>query len=110
MPGGVSSLGVSDGRPGALVLCSMLEGHEGFDLEPGRHLVTCRLGPLPLGPRVYELYASVREGRGVADLLDWSPVGAIRVSLPDTSIGPSAVTAPWMYGPVRVRHRWSLDQ
>ncbi len=102
------SVGVSDGRPGALVLCSMLEGHDGFDLERGRHVVTCRVGPLPLGPRVYELYASVREEVGAADLLDWSHVGAIRVTLPVESVGPSAVTAPWMYGPVRVGHCWSL--
>jgi homopolymeric O-antigen transport system ATP-binding protein len=104
------SVGVSDGRPGALVLCSMLEGHEGFDLTPGRHEVICRTGPLPLGPRVYELYAAVREGMGAADLLDWSPVGAIRVSLAESPVGPTALTAPWMWGPVRVGHRWSLDQ
>ncbi len=104
------SVGVSDGRPGALVLCSMLEGHEGFDLTPGRHVVTCRLGPLPLGPRVYELYTAVREGMGAADLLDWSAVGAIRVSLAESPVGPTALTAPWMWGPVRVGHRWFLDQ
>jgi energy-coupling factor transporter ATP-binding protein EcfA2 len=104
------SVGVSDGRPGALVLCSMLEGHKGFDLARGSHVITCRLGPLPLGPRVYELYASIREGTGAADLLDWSSVGAIRVTLPETLLGPSAVTAPWMYGPVRVAHSWSVSQ
>jgi len=103
------SVGLSDGRPGALVLCSMLEGHEGFDLAPGRHVITCRMGPLPLGPRVYELHAAVREGVGAADLLDWSPVGAIRVSLAESPVGPTALTAPWMWGPVRVGHRWSLD-
>ena len=104
------SVGISDGRPGALVLCSMLEGHEGFDLVPGRHVITCRTGPLPLGPRVYELYAAVREGVGAADLLDWGPVGAIRMSLSESPVGPAALTAPWMWGPVRVGHRWSLDQ
>jgi len=104
------SVGISDGRPGALVLCSMLEGHEGFDLVPGRHVITCRTGPLPLGPRVYELYASVREGVGAADLLDWSSVGAIRVSLAESPVGPTALTAPWMWGPVRVGHRWCLDE
>ena len=104
------SVGLSDGRPGTLVLCSMLEGHEGFDLAPGRHVITCRMGPLPLGPRVYELYASVREGVGAADLLDWSSVGAIRVSLAESPVGPTALTAPWMWGPVRVGHRWCLDE
>lgn len=104
------SVGVTDGRPGALVLCSMLEGHVGFDLSPGKHVVSCRLGPLPLGPRVYELYASVREGAGAADLLDWAPVGAIRVTLPESSLGPSPVTTPWLFGPVRVKHEWQVRE
>ncbi len=102
------SLGLTDGRPGALVLCSMLEGHRGFDLAPGHHVICCKMGPLPLGPRVYELYVSVREAIGAADLLDWSPVGAVRVSMPESTVGPSAVTVPWMYGPVRVKHEWEL--
>jgi ABC-type polysaccharide/polyol phosphate transport system ATPase subunit len=100
------SLGLTDGRPGTLVLLSMLEGHEGFDLAPGMHIVTCRTDPLPLAPRVYELYAGVREGTGAGELLDWSPVGAIRVGLPDEPFGPMALTAPWLSGPVRVSHRW----
>jgi len=103
------SVGLSDGRPGTLVLCSMLEGHGGFDLPPGRHIVKCRLGPLPLAPRVYELFAGVREGVGAGDLMNWSPVGAIRLRLPDEVFGPSGLTAPWMFGPVRVSHQWALD-
>jgi hypothetical protein len=103
------SIGLTDGRPGALVLCSMLEGSEGFNVTKGRHTVVCRTGPLPLGPRVYELYVSVRESRGAADLLDWRPVGAIRISLPTESIGPNALTASWLYGPVRVQHQWELS-
>lgn len=103
------SVGLTDGRPGTLVLCSMLEGHEGFNLSQGRHVVRCRTGTLPLAPRVYELFASVREGVGAADLLDWSPVGALRISLVGGEMGPTAVTAPWLYGAVRVSHSWSLD-
>jgi lipopolysaccharide transport system ATP-binding protein len=104
------SVGISDGRPGALVLCSMLEVGGGFDLPKGRHVVTCRTGPLPLGPRAYEVWMSVREGVGAADLVDWSQVGSLRIRLPDSVSGPSGVTAPWMYGPVRVKHEWSLGR
>ncbi|HEV8716573.1 MAG TPA: hypothetical protein VGX03_27610, partial [Candidatus Binatia bacterium] len=102
------SVGISDGRPGALVLCSMLEGHTGFDLPPGRHVIRCRVGPLPLGPRTYELWVSVRESAGAADLVDWAQVGAIRVRLQESLSGPNGLTAPWLYGPVRVPHTWSL--
>lgn len=102
------SVGITDGRPGAIILCSMLEGHEGFDVAAGKHVIACELGPLPLGPRVYELYASVREGTGAADLLDWSPVGAIRIGLHEGLAGPGGLTASWLYAPVRVEHKWQL--
>jgi ABC-type polysaccharide/polyol phosphate transport system ATPase subunit len=102
------SVGVSDGRPGALVLCSMLESQRGFHLPPGRHIVRCRIDRLPLGPRTYDLWMSVREKEGAADLVDWRQVGAIQVRLPDAVSGPSGLTAPWLYGPVRVPHLWSL--
>ncbi len=100
------TLGLTDGRPGTLVLLSMLEGHEGFDLARGAHIITCRTDPLPLAPRVYEIYAGVREGTGAGELLDWSLVGAIRIGLPDDPFGPMALTAPWLSGPLRVGHRW----
>jgi ABC-type polysaccharide/polyol phosphate transport system ATPase subunit len=104
------SLGISDGRPGTLILCSMLEGHEGFDLGPGQHIVVCRLGPLPLESGVYELYVGVREAKGAADLLDWTRIGAIRVSSSRELVGPGALTTSWMYGAVRVPHSWSLRE
>ncbi|UCC72984.1 MAG: ABC transporter ATP-binding protein [Gemmatimonadota bacterium] len=104
------SIGISDGRPGALILCSMLEKGQAFDIAEGRHTVSCRLAPLPLGPRTYELWMSVREAVGAADLVDWSCVGSIRIKMPDEAAGPGGVTAPWMYGPVRVEHGWSLDE
>jgi homopolymeric O-antigen transport system ATP-binding protein len=102
------SVGISDGRPGVLVLCSMLEGQTSFDLPPGGHVIRCRVGPLPLGPRTYELWMSVRESVGAADLVDWAQVGAIRVKLSEDFSGPNGLTAPWLYGPVRVPHTWSL--
>jgi ABC-type polysaccharide/polyol phosphate transport system ATPase subunit len=103
------SVGVSDGRPGALILCSMLETQTRFSIAKGRSVVSCRLGPLPLGPRTYELWMSVREEQGAADLVPWSSVGAIRIRLSAGTSGPNAVTAPWLYGPVRVSHSWRLD-
>jgi len=103
------SLGINDGRPGELVLCSMLEQAERFNIRAGAHVVRCHLGPLPLGPRTYELWMSVRESRGAADLVDWSRVGAFRIRLADETEGVGGVTTPWLYGAVRVKHRWSLE-
>jgi len=101
------SLGVSDGRPGALIMCSMLERAEAFDLAPGEHQLLCRLPALPLAPRAYELWLSVRDASGAVDILDWSCVGSIRIVDPSPPSGPGALSAPWMYGPVRVPFEWS---
>lgn len=100
------SLGITDGRPGQLVLCSMLEQPVGLQLERGHHVVSCRLGPLPLGPHTYELWASIKEPVGTGDLLDWSRVGTIRFRLPDAAQGVAGLTMSWQYGPVRVPHEW----
>jgi Wzt C-terminal domain len=105
------SVGVTDGRPGDLILLSMLDGDATFDLAPGLHTVACRTGPLPLNPRVYELWLSVREQAGAADLVDWSPVGRLRVRAVERggagSVG--SVTTSRVYGPVHVDQTWSLD-
>jgi hypothetical protein len=103
------SVGLSDGRPGALVLCSMLEQPRGVDLDPGEHVVTCRLDSLPLGARTYEIWASVREATGSADLVDWTEVGSLRIAHTDAPTGPGGMTLPFMAGPVRVGHGWYLD-
>lgn len=103
------SLGISDGGPGTLVLCSMLEQDCVFRLPSGQCTVRCTLGPLPLGPRTYELWMSVRERAGAADIVDWSRVGAFRIRLPNESRGVGGVTTPWLYGPVRVQHQWTVD-
>lgn len=100
------SLGVNDGRPGALIMCSMLERAEAFDLCPGEHLLSCRIRALPLAPRAYEIWTSVRDASGAADLLEWSCVGSLRIEEDRRASGPSALTAPWMYGPVRVPFQW----
>jgi len=102
------SLGINDGRPGSLVLCSMLEQANEFHLPPGHHIVSCNLASVPLAPRTYELWMSVRENLGAADLVDWSPVGALRISLPEEPSGVAGVTTPWLYGAVRVEHSWRL--
>ncbi len=102
-------LGINDGRPGTLVFCSMEEVRERFHIPPGRHLVCCRLGPLPLGPRTYELWMSARGHTDAGDLLDWSRVGSFRIRLPEEDQEPGALAAPRHYSPVRVAHRWSLE-
>jgi ABC-type polysaccharide/polyol phosphate transport system ATPase subunit len=102
------SFGISDGRPAPLILCSMLEGTTGLHMSPGRHVVSCRVGPLPLGPHTYELWVGIREPSGGADALDWSLVSAFRIRHPKDVQGVAGITIPWLYGPVRVPHEWAV--
>ncbi|HXX36755.1 MAG TPA: ABC transporter ATP-binding protein [bacterium] len=102
------TLGITDGRPGALVVCSMLEQSQAFSLLAGEHVVTCQLGPLPLRSRTYELWLSVRESVGAAELVDWTRVAALRLESPQAVEGVAGVTGPWQFGTVHVPHRWSV--
>jgi len=109
IPSAWFSVGISDGRPGALVLCTMLERGTGIDLAPGRHTVSCCLTSVPLTARTYEIWVSVRERSAAADLIERTRVGTFRIQPSSAAEGPSSVTAPWMYAPVRVAHDWRVD-
>ena len=104
------SLGISGGGPGTLILCSMLDGGEPFDIPQGEHVVSCRIASLPLGPRTYELWTSVRSSAGVGDIVDWSQVGSIRIVPPLESEGSRGFTLSRMYSPVVVDDSWGLAQ
>lgn len=110
LPNAWFSISVNDGRPGFLIHCSMLERAKGLALTPGHHVVRCRIESLPLSPGAYELWLAVRDEAAIADLIQWSRVGAIRIRHPDSPLGPSGLTAPWMYAPIKVAHHWSLDR
>jgi lipopolysaccharide transport system ATP-binding protein len=101
------SVGVSDGRPGGLVSCSMLERSTGVDLLPGEHLVTCRIESLPLNGRRYQVWVAIREETGAAALVDWSEAGSFRIADGIGGLdGPGRLSFSAAAGPVRVRYDW----
>ncbi len=102
------SVGIGEGRRTPLIYCSMVERSESFDISAGRHIVSCQLGPLPLRPRPYELWAGVTEEHGVGLIIEWSRVGMLRIRLLEEVQGPTGLTSPWMFGPVEVDHAWRL--
>jgi len=103
------SIGISDGRPGNLVLCSMLVDGGAPEAVSGRFEVRVRLSRLPLLPRVYQLWCSVRSARAFGDILDWQPVGAFRVAAPEHLVGPAALAHTATDGPVHVDHTWEIQ-
>jgi homopolymeric O-antigen transport system ATP-binding protein len=102
------SIGISDGRPGNLVLCSMLVDGGAPDVVHGDTEFVCRLRRLPLLPRVYELWCSVRSEHAFGDLFDWQPIGAFRVATSEVGSGPAAQSHASTDGPVFVEHDWEV--
>jgi len=102
------SLGITDGRPGNLVLCSMLvDGAAPAKLD-GESVVSCRLRSLPLLPRVYQLWCSVRSEQAYGDVLDWQQVGTFRIAGATRLVGPAAHAHTSTDGPVHVAHEWQV--
>jgi lipopolysaccharide transport system ATP-binding protein len=95
------SISITDGRPGSLVLCSMLLDGGAPDSVNGRTMVSCRLRSLPLLPRVYQLWCSVSSAQAYGKLLEWQQVGAFRV------VGASDLHAG-TEGAVYVAHEWKV--
>jgi homopolymeric O-antigen transport system ATP-binding protein len=104
------SIGITDGRPGNLVLCSMLlDGSPPSEVD-GAFAVSCRLHSIPLLPRVYQLWCSVRSEAGFGDLFDWQQVGAFRVAAGPNFSGPSAEAYVSTDAPVHVGHEWQVKR
>ena len=100
------SIGITDGRPGNLVLCSMLVDGGAPESVAGTSEFVCRLRRLPLLPRVYEIWCSVRSEHALGDLFEWQPVGAFRVAATEPGAGPAAQAHVSTDGPVFVEHDW----
>ena len=104
------SVGLTDGRHSPLAFCSMLEDARGMDLRAGEQIVTCRLSGIPLRPRNYEVSMSIRDESGMVELIGWSQVAVFRVGDMAEGYGLGSATLPWLAGPLRVDHRWLVDE
>jgi hypothetical protein len=100
-------VGVTDGRPGVLIECSMLDdgsapAHVGREFE-----VSCVIDRLPLRPRLYEIWCDVIAGDGYGRLSDWMQVGGFRVVAP-VGEGKKAVVNAATAGAVAVPYHWEV--
>jgi ABC-type polysaccharide/polyol phosphate transport system ATPase subunit len=103
------SLGISDGRRGNLVACSMLVDGGAPESISGSTEVTCRMRNLPLMPRTYHVWSSVRSEDGLGEIFEWQPVGVLRFTSDDLAPGPMAQALTPTDGPVFVEHDWKVD-
>jgi hypothetical protein len=74
----------------------------------GAVTISCRLHSVPLLPRVYQLYCSVRSEQAFGDVFDWQPVGNFRMEGSVQGAGPAAQAHLSTDGPVHVQHEWEV--
>jgi ABC-type polysaccharide/polyol phosphate transport system ATPase subunit len=101
------SVRITDGRPGAIVECSMLEDGQAPARVGRAWECRLRIATLPLRPRLYQVWAEVQEESGRGQLMEWLEVSAFRVDAPARS-GPHAVVAGALGGPVDVPYDWDV--
>ena len=101
------SVGLSDGRAGCIFIASMLVDGRAPRLIGGSGHVDCVFEDLPLLPKTYEVWGSVRGEAGFGDLVDWQRLRLVRVRGEVAGDGVSAVSSiEW--APVKVPYHWRV--
>ena len=101
------AVSITDGRPGALVECSMLEDGDAPARVGRQWECRLRIASLPLRPRLYQVYVEVQEGSGRGMLMQRIEVTAFRIEAP-VGAGPHAVVTAALGGPVVVPYEWDI--
>lgn len=103
------NIGITDGRAGELIYCSMLEDGQAPDVVgPGRWSVTCRIQEMRLRPRLYEVFCNVFASDGFGTLTDWAAVTTFRVE-DRVGKGPAALIAAQQAGSLDVDYTWLIE-
>ena len=74
----------------------------------GTGSIECAFEALPLHPRTYEIWASVRGESGFGDLIDWQLVRRFRV-VGEEGSGKSATSFALDNSPVKLPYVWRLN-
>ena len=102
----IISVGLSEGTSRPFALVSMLNdgykvselwGEGSFELEFPR---------LPLNPKVFEVWGSIRGAQGYGDIIDWQRWASFRVIDDTVASGGGAVVTTMADSPVRLDYRW----
>jgi ABC-type polysaccharide/polyol phosphate transport system ATPase subunit len=107
--GPIFSVGLADARIGVFSLASMLIDGDAPDRLDGKGHVDCVFESLPLHPRTYEIWVSVRGEAGFGDLVDWQRLALVRVTGAAGGKGVGAVTHTLADAPVKFPYRWRIE-
>lgn len=105
----IVSIGLSEGTPRPFAMASMLnDGYQVPDLS-GQGTFELEFPRLPLNPKVFEVWGSVRGAQGYGDIIDWQRWASFRV-LPDSvSSGGGAIVTTMADSPVRLDYSWRFE-
>ena len=103
------SIGLSDGSRECFTLASMLVDGEVPKVLTGEGHMDCIFTELPLHPRTYQVWGSVRGESGVGYLVDWQQLRRFRVGGGVDSAGKEAVALSMEKAPVKIPYRWRLS-
>ena len=105
----IFSVGLGDGRVGCFALASMLIDGGSPAKISGAGYVDCTFESLPLFPRSYEIWASVRGAEGYGDIVDWQRVRYVEVEGEIDSGGRGSVVHSMADAPVRLPYHWGFS-
>lgn len=105
----IFSVGLNDGRIGCFTLASMLIDGQAPEQIAGEGHVDCTWPALPLFPRSYELWGSVRGSAGYGDIVDWQRLRVFNVVDDLDAGGRGALTHTMADAPVRLPYEWGFS-
>ena len=106
IPEPIFAVGLGEGTLGTFAVATMsVDGHVP-ELVEGEGWIDCRFADLPLLPRVYEIWGSVRGQAGFGDLVDWQRLRLFRVTGEIAGQGRSAVSHSMAYAPIKIPYSW----
>jgi lipopolysaccharide transport system ATP-binding protein len=106
------SIGITDGGWKPMVLASMLVDGQTPHSISGSGRITCRFLDLPLLPKVFQIWGSVRGNSGFGDIIDWQHLANFRITETDSRVvmgddsslqhlqddAPFYLSYDWQYG------------
>lgn len=106
--GPIFSIGLADPAVGLFSLASMLIDGRTLRSIAGRGFVDCTFQSLPLRPRTYEIWGSVRGEAGFGDLLEWQRLRRFQVIGEHLGHGKGAITHSMREAPVVLPYEWKF--
>jgi hypothetical protein len=106
------TIGITDGRPQMLLVCSTLHRGERPAVADGEWTAVCRIERLNLMPRLYHVWCGVNPEYGnVGQLSDWQEITMFRVvpSDDEDDDGSANVSIEALHGAIKSDYCWSYE-